>query len=503
MPTFDLGKFKLTPKGAYDSSTAYEALDVVTYNYSSYLVLQNVQGITPTGDNVNYQLIASGVDPAELDSLEQDISELDSSKQDKITGKGLSTEDYTTAEKTKLYGIETGANKTVVDSVLSSKSTNPVQNNVVKEALDGKSDKQQIITTNWFNRFNKDTVTINTSNNRWTSAHIDISDVQVGTKIIVLYGDAQQPIIVVSLKIYDENDTVLSTATMTNTGIDQVSGGKYLIAVSNVVASQSLDKFTITTEGAENMYEKYRTPAKFTELPLKIQTFNVGCYNGGNSTPHPNDSDLQADLIAWRRMYGEQSPDILFTQEENRYFDVDSTIATYEDIYSQWFPSYVRGRRNGYYSNGIYSKYPISNCVTKAFTAKYQNASQFYTKCEIDINGVTVLAISAQLTPLDTATRALQLAELKTMTDDYDNYIIGGDTNIVTISEITDVFTNSNLANGQFFGEFASSQNTGYARDNIITNFDFTNVKMLDSFTKSDHYSIVANAVLKLESEAT
>lgn len=34
-----------------------------------------------------------------------------SSKVDKVSGKGLSTEDYTTTEKTKLAGIETGANK--------------------------------------------------------------------------------------------------------------------------------------------------------------------------------------------------------------------------------------------------------------------------------------------------------------------------------------------------------------------------------------------------------
>lgn len=45
-----------------------------------------------------------------------------------VSGKQLSTEDYTTAEKTKLEGIETGANKTTVDSTLSSSSTNPVQN---------------------------------------------------------------------------------------------------------------------------------------------------------------------------------------------------------------------------------------------------------------------------------------------------------------------------------------------------------------------------------------
>ena len=61
-------------------------------------------------------------------------------KVDKVTGKGLSTEDYTTAEKTKLEGIEAGANKTVVDDELSPTSENPVQNKAVKAALDSKAD---------------------------------------------------------------------------------------------------------------------------------------------------------------------------------------------------------------------------------------------------------------------------------------------------------------------------------------------------------------------------
>ena len=52
-------------------------------------------------------------------------------KVDKITGKSLSTNDYTTQEKTKLSNIEDGANKTVVDTALSSTSTNPVQNKVI------------------------------------------------------------------------------------------------------------------------------------------------------------------------------------------------------------------------------------------------------------------------------------------------------------------------------------------------------------------------------------
>lgn len=57
------------------------------------------------------------------------------------SGKGLSTNDYTTAEKNKLAGIATGANKTVVDTTLNSASTNPVQNSAVTLALMDKVDK--------------------------------------------------------------------------------------------------------------------------------------------------------------------------------------------------------------------------------------------------------------------------------------------------------------------------------------------------------------------------
>ena len=71
-------------------------------------------------------------------------------KVDKVSGKGLSTEDYTSAEKTKLGGIETGANKTIVDSSLSSSSENPVQNKIVSNALDGKEDETNKVSS-WSN----------------------------------------------------------------------------------------------------------------------------------------------------------------------------------------------------------------------------------------------------------------------------------------------------------------------------------------------------------------
>ncbi len=69
------------------------------------------------------------------------IKTLLAGKVDTVTGKGLSTNDYTTADKDKLAGIAEGANKTTVDTALSSTSTNPVQNKALNTALAGKVDK--------------------------------------------------------------------------------------------------------------------------------------------------------------------------------------------------------------------------------------------------------------------------------------------------------------------------------------------------------------------------
>lgn len=46
------------------------------------------------------------------------------------------------AEHTKLTGIESGANKTIVDDAIKADSTNPVQNKVVKTELDKKAEKE-------------------------------------------------------------------------------------------------------------------------------------------------------------------------------------------------------------------------------------------------------------------------------------------------------------------------------------------------------------------------
>lgn len=54
-----------------------------------------------------------GTDLVDIDDLNYNADIIDTAinnKVDKVTGKQLSTNDYTTAEKTKLTGIATGAN---------------------------------------------------------------------------------------------------------------------------------------------------------------------------------------------------------------------------------------------------------------------------------------------------------------------------------------------------------------------------------------------------------
>lgn len=84
-----------------------------------------------------------GTDVVNIDDLNDNMDILDSEvnkKVDKVNGKGLSTEDYTTDEKDKLSGIEKGANKTTINNTLT--STNTTQ---ALSAKQGKALKDEII----------------------------------------------------------------------------------------------------------------------------------------------------------------------------------------------------------------------------------------------------------------------------------------------------------------------------------------------------------------------
>lgn len=73
-------------------------------------------------------------------SVIETLGDLDN-KVDKEDGKGLSSNDFTNALKTKLESLS----QIIIDDALSSDSTNPVQNKIIKGALDDKLSKTDVI----------------------------------------------------------------------------------------------------------------------------------------------------------------------------------------------------------------------------------------------------------------------------------------------------------------------------------------------------------------------
>ena len=157
-----------------DYSTTEEINEIITNLENN--INNSLDNVNNSLNNINDQLDNLNNTKADKVYTDQQLE----TKVDKINGKGLSTNDYTTAEKTKLAGVEIGANKTVVDTTLSTTSTNPVQNKVVSAKLDTKVDKVtgKGLSTNDYTNAEKNLVT--TVPNKANKADVDT---QLATKV--------------------------------------------------------------------------------------------------------------------------------------------------------------------------------------------------------------------------------------------------------------------------------------------------------------------------------
>lgn len=105
-------------------------------------------------------------------------------KVDKVTGKGLSTEDYTSTEKTKLSGIETGANNYTHPSSKQCNYAPDLSNYVQKSSTSGLIKNDGSIDTNTY----VDTDDI--ANNLTTTSAGKVLDARQGKALADLIGDA-------------------------------------------------------------------------------------------------------------------------------------------------------------------------------------------------------------------------------------------------------------------------------------------------------------------------
>lgn len=184
-------------------------------------------GGASTADKVKYDNTESGLQATEVQSA---IDEINTNKVDKVSGKQLSTNDYTTTEKNKLAGIATGANKTVVDSSLSTSSTNPVQNKVVTNNINSINKSLTANSKHFYFDYKNGKYGYNTDSSRgadtffpfssdlenvtFKTAIDKITDAQIGKKYLIVHGRATGYV-----------PGVLSGATILNSQIYQGNSG--------------------------------------------------------------------------------------------------------------------------------------------------------------------------------------------------------------------------------------------------------------------------------------
>lgn len=173
-------------------------------------------------------------------AVQADISSLQTSvagKVDKVTGKGLSTNDYTTTEKTKLTNIEAEANKTVVDDSLKSNSSNPVANSVLYTALGNKVDKVsgKGLSTNDYT----------TSEKNKLAALENYDDTQVLSDIESLQSDMEGAAVALDNKVDKVSGKGLSTNDYTDTEKTKLAGlSNYDDTVIQAAVAGKVDKVT-------------------------------------------------------------------------------------------------------------------------------------------------------------------------------------------------------------------------------------------------------------------
>lgn len=87
-----LGKIGISYKGDYNSNTAYERLDAVFHNGSTYLAIKDAPDGAPRNDKINWIYLAKGYDGETVDVAETEIAFTESETRENIgSGEKVST----------------------------------------------------------------------------------------------------------------------------------------------------------------------------------------------------------------------------------------------------------------------------------------------------------------------------------------------------------------------------------------------------------------------------
>lgn len=89
--TINAGRVAMVPKGTWSSSTAYSRLDVVQYNGSSYVAIQDSTGQNPSTATTYWQLLAGGVDSSNYYTKTETNTKLAGKQNTLVSGTNIKT----------------------------------------------------------------------------------------------------------------------------------------------------------------------------------------------------------------------------------------------------------------------------------------------------------------------------------------------------------------------------------------------------------------------------
>ena len=134
-----------------------DATTFKTINNQTITGTGNISITSGTNVTVDTALSSTSTNPVQNKVIKTELDKKASTAVVTTSANGLMSKE----DKTKLDGIADGANKTIVDSALNTTSTNPVQNKVIKAELDKKANNSDLGIKKITHTYSDTTVTIN------------------------------------------------------------------------------------------------------------------------------------------------------------------------------------------------------------------------------------------------------------------------------------------------------------------------------------------------------
>lgn len=250
----------------------------------------------------------------------------------------------------------------------------------------------------------------------------------------------------------------------------------------------------------------------YAPVQLRVGTYNVGHFNqgiaGGLDTrggigKEGKQRHARFEMIAWREWIGAQSLDFLCVQEWNKYFDVDSTFISADEILKPYYNKIHFGDEHKWIYNGIATNYHLTNIRLRYFFGDYYSLIG-----DLKVGKTTVTVISTHI-PWQKEWHAKAMDSIRADLKKYDYVICLGDINATDEEQLSFEKAGFNIANGGNQGWFTSSggatkldrMKDGPNRhlDNIITS---KNIKIMNvsapqtGLNDYDHLPVLADVII-------